>query len=880
MRVQWRMKMSSKPSMEEILRQKMNGQNGEESKKQKDTANEEKEIHKRKTESSTKRKSINASELKAKYKDLKPNISELKENMTRDKIVDYIRDGKGRYYIGTIFLILLLAYIFGVFIGLVSNRATLNPFKAIFYSFTTGSFFTFLVIVIMAGAFIKLCMTWLGKDKQETDREFGVSDTFGSGGRATEEDAERLLIMTDTLEEQPYIVFGKDIKTGKYVGLNPDVDINHNSAVCGPQQSGKSFKYTKTNLVQLMKNGHSVCLSDPKGEMYRDMAPVFEKFGYIVKQLNVNDFFSSDSWDILADINEDNIDTFARTFVENISDNNELGTFIDQKFSLFKALCLYVLYEDKDLTDEERIVGQAYQMLVTAKSEQELDEIFLALSDSSKAKQTYINWYQGGRLKTNSLTTLSSRLQIFQKQALREVTGVKDIDLLLPCKEKCAYFIILDDQNNTYSCLISVFIKLLIEKAVWYAKRQPTGKTDRRIHLWLEEFPTIGYIPDFEKGLGTWRGYGIDITIIFQNIPQLMNRYPDNVWNAILGACSIQVCLGAYEDGDITAEHYAKMGGSGTVEVGSERRNFNKLSLLDTKAYTEVSVSKNLQQAQAIYPIEVKELILKEEMFVTIGGSKPFTFKKMGYNESKYYNTPPKPTYENIPLWLIRLKNETDFRTGYGGIFKLGRIEELPPYILERIDKWREEYLSGAGVGVSDETMPMSYAESVQVMNDIKNLNEKQGKVLLEFLDKLMNNAVDEYAGNVHSDVQDTIYSAQENSTFTSNKTQSNEKAKVVNADSNLQKETEIKEPAKEEAAGQIHKEIVFERKQPSGAGANKEQDSNDTEEKSETSILTTNGKKYVPRQEKETEEISNETESKPENKKSINFNVTFNKKK
>ena len=41
--------MSSKPSMEEILRQKMNGQNEEESKKQKDTANEEKEIHKRKT---------------------------------------------------------------------------------------------------------------------------------------------------------------------------------------------------------------------------------------------------------------------------------------------------------------------------------------------------------------------------------------------------------------------------------------------------------------------------------------------------------------------------------------------------------------------------------------------------------------------------------------------------------------------------------------------------------------------------------------------------------------------------------------------------------------------------------------------------------------
>ena len=137
---------------------------------------------------------------------------------------------------------------------------------------------------------------------KDTNRIFGKSDALGSGGIATQKDKDKLLIMTDTLEEQPYIVFGKDPETHKWVGLNPEVDINHNFAVCGPQQSGKSLKYVKTNLTQLAKNEESVIRTDPKGEMYRDISPLFENVGYIVKQLNVNYLYSQYSFDILKEV--------------------------------------------------------------------------------------------------------------------------------------------------------------------------------------------------------------------------------------------------------------------------------------------------------------------------------------------------------------------------------------------------------------------------------------------------------------------------------------------------------------------------------------------------------------------------------------------------
>ncbi len=792
-----------------------------------------------------------------------------RKKIASDNVVSFIRRGNGRYIIGGGIIILLAAYLFGVSASLISVKypATVNPFRAIRIAFTSSGFIPFAVLMVVVIAVIALFAAVLGKGHRltATEREFGHSNALGSGGRATSEDEEKLLIKSKSLDEQPYIVFGK--KDGEWVGLNPEVDVNHFSAVCGPQQSGKSFKYVKTNLTQLAKNSQSAIIGDPKGEMYRDMSPFFEQEGYLVKQLNLFDLYASDSWNVLKDVNEDNIDLFATTFVENLSDDKEEQTFIDMKIMLFKALCLYVIYEDKDISEEEKTLGKVYEMLSTTLSEQELDDKFLPLSNSSKAKQTYMNWALGGRLKTNALATLSSKMQIFQKQALKEVTGVEDIDISLPGKQKCAYFIILDDQNQTYSCISSVFIKLLIEKAVSFAKSKANGQTDIRIHFMLDEFPTIGRIPDFKRGLGTWRGYGIDMTIIFQNIPQLMNRYPDNVWNEILAACSIQVCLGAYEDGDITAEHYAKMGGVGTIVIDSERRHLNRLNPIDARAMIQLDKTESYQQAQAIYPNEVKELILNNEMFVTIGSSKPFKFQKVGFNETKYYNMPQKPTFENIPLWLLKLKNITNFRTEYGGVYKLGRINELPERIIKLIDQWKEEFNRGSGVFISDETMPITYEAMFMVSEKVKQLNRKQGDILLQYIDKLINASTEEYAcaasDKITGGQKQTKMTKFQNIRFT--KTAEDEMNRTLK-EIGMETAQIISGEQEKVIDGDIHTQMKKRTKELSGHG------SVTTKQSNHSTLLSDGGE--------ETENKAGEKDENMQNNPStIKFNVTFKKK-
>lgn len=443
---------------------------------------------------------------------------------------------------------------------------------------------------------------------------------------------------------------------------------------------------------------------------------------------------------------------------------------------------------------------------------------------------------------------------------------------------------------------------MLIEKAVSYAKSTKKGTTDVRIHFMLDEFPTIGRIPDFKTGLGTWRGYGIDMTIIFQNIPQLMNRYPDNVWNEILAACAIQVCLGAYEDGDITAEHYSKMGGTGTIVLDSERRHFNSLSLLDTKALTQVDKTESLQQAQAVYPNEVKELILDNKMLVTIGASKPFKFEKAGFNETKYYGRiPQKATFENIPLWLTNLKKTTNFRTEYGGVYRLGRMNELPQRIIELIDQWKEEYFNGTGVFISDETMPITYNAMFIVSNKTKQLNRKQGDILIEFLDELINKSNDEFtrinqgkeAPRQNQDKSISQNQAQNNNLFPEiqfirrdgqdvEETLKNVEREVAQSvteivsdeeQNDLQQQVNLKEEVVTKRSFGSNQEGEVEKKNFSGYGTVRT-NSNQSEPK----ILTTGGRKIENR---ETEPSNDEKRNEDSQRKPspIKFNVTFNKK-
>lgn len=116
--------------------------------------------------------------------------------------------------------------------------------------------------------------------------------------------------------------------------------------------------------------------------------------------------------------------------------------------------------------------------------------------------------------------------------------------------------------------------------------------------------------------------------ILFQNIPQLQNRYPDNQWEEILGGCDFSIFLGCNDM--TTASYYSDRTGEITVSVASIRKSYYTIRATDyVPEYTE---SSSVGKRQLLLPDEVLRYPLDQGLLI-IRGQKVLRFKKMDYME-------------------------------------------------------------------------------------------------------------------------------------------------------------------------------------------------------------------------------------------------------
>lgn len=78
-----------------------------------------------------------------------------------------------------------------------------------------------------------------------------------------------------------------------------------------------------------------------------------------------------------------------------------------------------------------------------------------------------------------------------------------------------------------------IFIKL-----VRYAdKYGEDGKLPVAVHILADELANTGAILELNKKISVIRSRNLSISCIFQNLPQMQNRYPFNQWQEIIGNC-------------------------------------------------------------------------------------------------------------------------------------------------------------------------------------------------------------------------------------------------------------------------------------------------------------------------------------------------------
>lgn len=509
-----------------------------------------------------------------------------------------------------------------------------------------------IVAFILFGAVAGL-IVWRGSGKEAYDeRNFEVSSkgTYGTAGFMDEEERALVLQSEKSFEKVDGVIFGRNLQDEKIISLPVESRLNRNFAVCGSQGSMKSRAFARVMALQCIRRGESVYLTDPKSELYEDLSFYLRESGYTVKQLNLIQLEHSDAWNCLGEIDDGSlIDVFCDVVIRNTTD--KFDHFYDNtEMDLLKALCLYVFHE---YPPEKRTFPEAYKLLIN-KSVDMLDAIFDRLPTHHPARGPYQLFAKAEKVKGNAVLGLGTRLQIMQNKLVQQITSHDEIDLSLPGREKCAYFCITSDQDSTFDMLATLFTSFLSIKLVRYADRTKERRLPVPVQFILDEFPNLGVVPDFKKKLATARSRGIGMSILFQNIPQLQNRYPDNQWEEILGGCDFSIFLGCNDM--TTASYYSDRTGEITVSVSSIRKSYYTIRATDyVPEYTE---STSLGKRMLLLPDEILRFPLDQGLLI-IRGQKVCRFRKMDYLEhpdSQYMKL--EKVEEHIPEWFKDWKQE------------------------------------------------------------------------------------------------------------------------------------------------------------------------------------------------------------------------------
>lgn len=490
--------------------------------------------------------------------------------------------------------------------------------------------------------------------KYDSDRNFIFSSkgTYGTSGWMTPEEMKGVLEAVSNVHKYKGIILGE--LNGKAICAPPNSRLNSNIAVYGASGSKKTRAFCMNRILQGVARGESLIISDPKSELYEKSSEYLRSKGYTVKVFNLVQPENSDSWNCLAEIEGQELmaQLFVDVIIKNTSGNRGDHFWDNAEMNLLKALVLYV---DHNPSLKHKNMRTVYNFL-TSKSESDLNEMFRPLDFTHPAKAPYALFKQSSEtIRSSVIIGLGSRLQVFQSEMIQQITSSDEIDLELPGQKPCAYFLITSDQDSTFDFLASLFLSFVFIKLVRYAdKNCEGGKLPVPVHILGEELTACGTIPDLSRRLSVIRSRNISMSCVFQNLAGLQNRYPDNLWQEIIGNCDVQLFLGCTDP--LTAEFVSDRTGLASVAVTSKSKHLPTIRVTDyTPEYRETS---GVGKRPVLTPDEVLRLPIDEALIIA-RGQKPLKVNKYDYSihpeSSKLRNCKAS---QYIPLWRQEKPNK------------------------------------------------------------------------------------------------------------------------------------------------------------------------------------------------------------------------------
>jgi len=481
-----------------------------------------------------------------------------------------------------------------------------------------------LIIGVVLFIFIKLHSKFNRGEYDERNFKRAREGTYGTASWMSDKEMKRVLEVT-TPEAAMGIILG--YKKGKVICLPDDTKLNKHLFVCGATGTMKSRAIARNMLFQAIKRGESVVLTDSKAELYDDTAELFRQNGYTVKVFNLINPDHGDSWNCMADLAGDTLTTQILTdgIISNTS-KGKIDHFWDNgEGNLLKSLILYI-DQDPSRPPDAKHLPAVYQFL-TQTSERQIGAMFDRLPLTHPAKAPYNLFAQASdTVRAGIVLGLGTRLQILQNEAIRRITSGNDIDLAEPGKTKCAYYVILSDQESSTEFLSSLFFSFLFIHLTRYADETREKRCKIPVNIIFEELNNVGRLDSYPRRLSVARSRSLQICHIVQSLAQFQNRYTENEWAEIIGSCDTQLMLGVTEQEG--AEFFSLRSGDSTVKVNSTMAVKQTIAIAQLiPQYREMD---GLGRRRLLTPDEILRFP-NDELLIVIRGENVLRAKKFDY---------------------------------------------------------------------------------------------------------------------------------------------------------------------------------------------------------------------------------------------------------
>ena len=229
--------------------------------------------------------------------------------------------------------------------------------------------------------------------------------------------------------------------------------------------------------------------------------------------------------------------------------------------------------------------------------------------------------------RSGVVSTLNSGLELWANPLIDATTARSDFDLQLLKKQKTTVYVgVTPDNLQRLEPLLKVFYQ---QASDFLTRKMPQADEPHGVMFMMDEFPSLGEMPQFQIGIAYFRGYRVKLFLIVQDTQQLKGIYEEAGMNSFLSNSYYRVTFSA--NNIETAEMISKLIGNKTVKQESH----NKPRFLDLNPASRTMHVSETQRA-LLLPQEVIGLP-RDEQIILVESSPPIKTKKIFYYKDPFF---------------------------------------------------------------------------------------------------------------------------------------------------------------------------------------------------------------------------------------------------